>query len=200
MARCATPLRGTVKADVCVIGGGLAGLTTALELSRRKKKVVLLEAKQLAWGASGRNGGFVSNGFAEGIENVQKRVGLEAARALYSLSRHGSEYVRREIESGDPAIKMGEGWIVALRHRDTGDLKSYREMMARDYDEEFQFLSTEQTREKLNSVRYFESISNPRAFHFHPLRYSLMLARKAEKAGASLHENSQALSVQKQGK
>ena len=188
-----------MKADVCVIGGGLAGLTTALELSRRKKKVVLLEAKQLAWGASGRNGGFVSNGFAEGIENVQKRVGLEAARALYSLSRHGSEYVRREIEAGDPAIKMGEAWIVALRHRDTGDLKSYRDMMARDYDEDFQFLSTEQTREKLNSVRYFESISNPRALHFHPLKYALMLARAAEKAGASLHENSRAQVVQKQG-
>ncbi len=192
-------LRGPVKADVCVIGGGLAGLTTALELSRRKKKVVLLEAKQLAWSASGRNGGFVSNGFAEGIENVQKRVGLEAARALYSLSRHGSEYVRREIEVGDPAIKMGEAWIVALRHRDTGSLKSYRDMMARDYGEDFQFLSTEQTREKLNSVRYFESISNPRALHFHPLKYALMLARAAEKAGASLHENSRAQVVQKQG-
>src|SRR5215207_2902767 len=130
-------LRGQVEADVCVIGGGLAGLTTALELPRRKQKVVLLEAKQLAWGASGRNGGFVSNGFAEGIENVQKRVGLEAARALYSLSRHGSEYVRREIEAGDPTIKMGEAWIVALRHRDTGSLKAYRDMMARDYDEDF---------------------------------------------------------------
>ena len=192
-------LRGRVKADVCVIGGGLAGLTTALELSRRKKKVVLLEAKQLAWGASGRNGGFVSNGFAEGIENVQKRVGLEAARALYSLSRHGSEYVRREIEANDPTIKMGEAWIVALRHRDTGGLKAYRDMMARDYDDDFQFLSTEQTREKLNSLRYFESISNPRALHFHPLKYALMLARAAEKAGASLHENSQAQVVQKQG-
>jgi gamma-glutamylputrescine oxidase len=193
------PLRGTVKADVCVIGGGLAGLTTALELSRRKKKVVLLEAKQLAWGASGRNGGFVSNGFAEGIENVQKRVGLEAARALYSLSRHGSEYVRREIASGDPTIKMGEGWIVALRHGDMGRLKSYRDMMARDYGEDLEFLSAEQTREKLNSLRYFESIFNPRAFHFHPLKYSLMLAREAEKKGASLHENSQALAVQKLG-
>ncbi|MEP7172653.1 MAG: FAD-binding oxidoreductase [Aestuariivirga sp.] len=193
------PLRGPVKADVCVIGGGLAGLTTALELSRRKKKVVLLEAQQLAWGASGRNGGFVSNGFAEGIENVQKLVGLEAARALYSLSRHGSEYVRREIEAGEPTIKMGEAWIVALRHRDTGSLKAYRDMMARDYDEDFQFLSTEQTREKLNSVRYFESISNPRALHFHPLKYALMLARAAEKAGASLHENSKAHVVQKQG-
>jgi gamma-glutamylputrescine oxidase len=193
------PLRGQVKADVCVIGGGLAGLTTALELSRRKKKVILLEAKQLAWGASGRNGGFVSNGFAEGIKNVQKRVGLEAARALYLLSRHGSEYVRREIEAGDPTIKMGESWIVALRHWDNGELRSYRDMMARDYDEDFQFLSTEQTREKLNSTRYFESISNPRALHFHPLKYALMLARTAEKAGASLHENSRAQVVQKQG-
>jgi gamma-glutamylputrescine oxidase len=193
------PLRGPVKADVCVIGGGLAGITTALELSRRKKKVILLEAKRLAWGASGRNGGFVSNGFAEGIEKIQRRVGLDAARALYSLSRHGSEYVRREIEAGDPAIKMGEAWIVALRHRDNGDLKSYRDMMARHYDEDLQFLSSGQTREKLNSSRYFESIYNPRALHFHPLRYALMLARKAEEGGASLHENSPALSVQKQG-
>ena len=191
-------LRGQVNADVCVIGGGLAGLTTALELSRRKKRVVLLEAKRLAWGASGRNGGFVSNGFAEGIENVQKRVGLEATRALYSLSRHGSEYVRREIDAGGPAIKMGEAWIVALRHRDNGDLKSYRDMMARDYDEDFQFLAPEQTREKLNSTCYFESIYNPRALHFHPLRYALMLARRAEAGGAILHENTQALSVQKQ--
>ena len=193
------PLRGAVKADVCVIGGGLAGLTTALELSRRKKKVVLLEAKQLAWGASGRNGGFVSNGFAEGIENVQKRVGLEAARALYSLSRHGTEYVRGEIAAGDPTLKMGEGWMVALRHFDNGNFRSYRDMMQRDYGEDFQFLSPEQTREKLNSTRYFESKYDASALHFHPLRYALMLAGKAEKSGASLHENSRAQVVQKLG-
>ena len=191
-------LRGVEKAEVCVIGGGLAGLTTALELSRRGKKVVLLEAKLLAWGASGRNGGFVSNGFAEGIENVEKRVGLHAARALYSLSRHGSEYVRREIEAGDPSIKMGDGWIVALRHRDTGGLKSHRDRMARDYDEDLQLLSKEQTREKLNSTRYYESTFDRSAFHFHPLRYCLMMVRTAEKAGASLHENSPALGVEKQ--
>ena len=192
-------LRGTVKADVCVIGGGLAGLTTALELSRRKKKVILLEAKRLAWGASGRNGGFVSNGFAERIENVQKRVGLDAARALYSLSRHGTEYVRREIAAGDPTLKMGEGWMVALRHSDNGDLRSYRDMMQRDYGEDFQFLSVEQTREKLNSTRYFESKYDASALHFHPLRYALMLARTAETNGAAIYENSPALSVQKQG-
>lgn len=192
-------LRGTVKAEVCVIGGGLAGLTTALELSRREKKVILLEAKRLAWGASGRNGGFVSNGFAEGIENVQKRVGLDGARALYSLSRHGTEYVRREIAAGDPTLKMGEGWMVALRHPDNGELRSYCDMMQRDYGEDFQFLSAGQTREKLNSARYFESKYDASALHFHPLRYALMLARKGETGGAVLHENSPALSVQKQG-
>jgi gamma-glutamylputrescine oxidase len=60
-------LNGDHSADVCVIGGGLAGLTVALELARSGKKVVLLEASRIACGASGRNGGFVSNGFALGI-------------------------------------------------------------------------------------------------------------------------------------
>jgi gamma-glutamylputrescine oxidase len=192
-------LRGNVKTDVCVVGGGLAGLTTALELSRRHKRVILLEAKKVAWAASGRNGGFVSNGFAEGIEAVQARIGLDAARALYLLSARGTEYVRGEIENSDPTLKMGDGWIVALRHRDQGDLRNYRDMMARDYGEDFEFLSPEQTRERLNSPRYFQSIANPKAFHFHPLRYALMLAAKAEALGAVIYEDSPALSVEKQG-
>jgi len=74
-------LAGRVEAEACVVGAGLAGLTTALELARRGKSVVLLEGRRVAWGASGRNGGFVSNGFAEGMGNVAKRVGLPAAQA-----------------------------------------------------------------------------------------------------------------------
>jgi gamma-glutamylputrescine oxidase len=195
----AETLRGPMETDVCVIGGGLAGLTTALELSRRNKRVVLLEAKKLAWAASGRNGGFVSNGFAEGIENVQQRVGLDAARALYALSVGGTKYVANEIATGDPSIRMGTGWLTVLRHRDNGALRFHCDMMQRDYGEELQLLSRAETQERLESARYFESQYDPSALHFHPLRYALMLADKAMAKGAALFENTAAITVQKRG-
>ncbi len=189
------PLRGRVEADTCVIGGGLAGLTTALELARRGGSVVLLEAKRIAWGASGRNGGFVSNGFAEGMENVAARVGLEAAKGLYQLSCFGTEYVRREIAEGDPSIKMGEGWQGCIRYSKAAEKQAGVETMTRTYGQELQFLDVAATRARVNSQRYFQSSYDPTAFHMHPLRYALMLASKAETAGARLFEGSPVKSV-----
>ena len=187
-------LSGKVDAEVCVIGGGLAGLTTALELARRGASVVLIEAKRIAWAASGRNGGFVSNGFALGMDKVKAKTGIEGARALYGLSRFGTEFVRREIAEGDPSIKMGEGWLNAIRYDNAAEKQAGIAAMA-DYGQEMQFLSTAQTRAKLVTERYFQGSYDPSAFHMHPLRYALMLAKKAEAAGARLFENSAALAV-----
>jgi gamma-glutamylputrescine oxidase len=191
------PLTGEVEADVCVVGGGFAGLTCALELARRGKRVVLLEAKRLAWGASGRNGGFVASGFAERIDNVAARVGLGAAQALYNLSRQGTEYMRREIANADPSIKMGDGILKVVRYENAAGLMAQRDVMARDYGEDLEFLDTEATRARLNSYRYYQALHNQRSFHIHPLRYSLIIAHLAEAAGATLHENSPALEVVK---
>src|SRR5581483_5422432 len=101
-----------IDTDVCVVGGGLAGLTTALELARRNYPVVLLEARQIAWSASGRNTGFVLPGFAQDPSIVADRVGLEQTRKLWNLSEQGLDYVRRAIaehrmEGVDPA----DGWL-----------------------------------------------------------------------------------------
>jgi gamma-glutamylputrescine oxidase len=193
------PLKGTVEADVCVVGGGLAGLTTAVELQRRGRRVVLLEAGRFAWGASGRNGGFVFNGFARSIDEVAATAGLDRAKALYRLSKHGTEYVRREIASLAPDARMGDGVLVALRIDDAEALRKRRETMAREFDEPLEFKSTDETRAFLRTGRYFQSLLQSKAFHIHPLRYALALAREAQKYGAQLHENTQALSVEKEG-
>jgi gamma-glutamylputrescine oxidase len=69
---------------VCVVGAGLAGLTTVRELARRGRSVVLLEARRIAWNASGRNDGFVLPGFAESMDKIVSRVGLDHAKALWA--------------------------------------------------------------------------------------------------------------------
>src|SRR5438874_2798432 len=97
----AAPERGRLvydlDVDVCVIGGGLAGLTVARELARRGWSVAVLEAQRIAWNASGRNAGFVAPGFAERIEAIVDRVGLARAKTLWALSAEGVEYVRTAI-------------------------------------------------------------------------------------------------------
>lgn len=191
-------LTGRTEAEVCVIGGGLAGLTAALELARAGTSVVLLEANRLAWGASGRNGGFVSHGFAEGLSAIRDRVGLDAARALFRLSVAGTEYVRGEIARGDGSVLMGEGMLTAARHDCAEEKRAEAAMLKRDFGFEKTLLDTAATRARLVTGRYFQSLHDASAFHMHPLRYALMIAGKAEAAGARLFEDAAAVAVSRQ--
>jgi glycine/D-amino acid oxidase-like deaminating enzyme len=194
-----TSLDGEHSLDVCVIGGGLAGLTTALELARKGMRVALVEARLVGMGASGRNGGFVFNGFAQDMGQVDAHVGKDAAVKLYEFSKMGTEYVRSEIASSDPSIKMGEGLMVTVRYDDGGGLERYGESMAREYGDEVSYLNTDATRQRLASLRYHGALFYPRAFHIHPLRYCLSLKEKIIAAGGKVFENSPVLSVEKAG-
>src|SRR5262245_61180011 len=91
------PLTFDLDVDVCVVGGGLAGLTTAREIARRGWSVAVLETRRIAWNASGRNDGFVLPGFAESMDRVVARVGLDHAKALWALSDMGLQYVSTAI-------------------------------------------------------------------------------------------------------
>ena len=105
--------------DVCVIGGGLAGLTAAREIARRGWSVAVLEAQTVASGASGRNLGFVLPGFLESLERIIERVGLEQAKELWALSERGLDYVRETIrETNMPGVEPVNGWLSVAKFRE----------------------------------------------------------------------------------
>lgn len=190
---------GDRQADVCVVGAGLAGLTAALELAKAGKEVVLLEQARVGWAASGRNGGFVSGGFAELIFAIEDRLGLDHARALYRLSVEGVGYVRRRIlDAGRGDMIGGHGWLKMVRYDDAAGLERRAERMARDYGAAYRFVDRGELAEYVRSRRYHAGILDMSPFHIQPLDYAVLLAGEAAAAGAAIHENSRVLSVERQ--
>ncbi|EJL01038.1 FAD dependent oxidoreductase [Pseudomonas fluorescens Q2-87] len=186
--------------DVCIIGAGIAGLTTALELTRRGKRVIVLETHQVGWGASGRNGGVVSPGWAEGSGAIRKKLGLEQARTLFQMSVEGVDIVRHNITDlnlvgCDPSA----GTIRVKRYDDSAGVKNHIESMRRDFGYELNFLDTAQVRERAHTQRYFQGIEDPKALHFHPLNYCLGLALAIEAAGGRIYEGTKMLAWQRKG-
>lgn len=188
------PLSGTRDCDVCVIGGGLAGLTAAYFLAKAGQTVVLLEENRIGWGASGRNGGFVSPGYALGRESIASMIGPDDANRLHRLSIDGMRLVKDMIAEhaiSDAAPRPG---IMSVIRYDTGDrMRADADLIRKTFDYELQFLDRDEVRERLRSSRYFQALRDPEAFHFHPLNYLRGLASAFERMGGTIHESSPAL-------
>lgn len=187
---------GRIQADVCVIGGGLAGLTAALKLARSGRKVVLLEAQRVAWGASGRNGGFVSAGYATGLSSIERRVGKDQAKELFRLSMEGVDIIRRNIdELGIDDAKLVPGIAKAVRYNSRGALQAACETQRREFGLNLRYLPRDEVRSLFVSPKYHEAVLDEGAFHFHPLNYGRALAREATRLGVVIHESSAVISA-----
>jgi len=91
-------LAESTRADVCIVGGGYTGLSSAIHLRKLGYSVVVLEANRMGWGASGRNGGHVGTGQRAGQHALEKLVGMQRARALWDLGLEGVDTVCQLIE------------------------------------------------------------------------------------------------------
>ena len=201
--RVASPERGRLNfdldVDVCVIGGGLAGLTVAREVAERGWSVAVLEANLIAWSASGRNSGFVLPGFAEDVSGMIERVGLDHTKELWALSEQGLAYVRRTIdETAMPGVDPVPGWLNVSKTDNAAVQRAAMERL-RWIGADVEFWPTEQVRAALPNRRYFGALHFPSAFHIHPLNYALGMAALAEKAGARIFEDTPALSIDPAG-
>jgi gamma-glutamylputrescine oxidase len=182
-------LDGALEVETCVVGGGLAGLATALDLAERGRSVVLVEQNRIGWGASGRNGGFVSIGYGKGIPALVERVGLAAAREYVALSRMGHGLLRERIQRY--AIDCGPIQEGALRCAMAGareGLEAFRDDMAREFGLHYEHWPAARVREALATSRYSDAIFNPYTYAVHPLNLCRGLARAIEAEGGQVLE------------
>jgi glycine/D-amino acid oxidase-like deaminating enzyme len=194
------PLGYDIDVDVCVIGGGLAGLTTAREIARRGWSVTLLEARKLAWNASGRNTGFVLPGFAQDPWHIAERVGLPRTRELWAMSAQGLNYVRDTIaETKMEGVAPVDGWLYVSKTDQPDTMAADAAWMRDELGSDVEFWPTDAVRAKLKSERYFQAIHYPSAFHIHPLNYAFGLARAAAADGVRIFEDTPAISIDAAG-
>jgi glycine/D-amino acid oxidase-like deaminating enzyme len=176
--------------DVCVVGGGLAGLTVAREAARLGATVALLEARTVGWSASGYNLGAVTPGFGVDIEQIVSRIGLEGARELWELSQQGVDYVRAAASAdGTPGIAITNGFL-EVSSVDSGDrLVGRLQLLGEEFGSDVEGWLPERVREAIRTPHYFHGVHHPRSFHIHGLNYARALALQAERAGVRIFED-----------
>ncbi|MGQ4583567.1 FAD-dependent oxidoreductase [Lysobacter sp. F60174L2] len=195
------PLDGSAEARVCIIGGGFAGLNTALGLAERGvRDVVLLEAGRIGHGASGRNGGFVFGGFSRGEDALLRELGPGRARALHRGTLDAVELIRGRIRKYaidcDP-VEAGVIW--ANWFRDPAVLRARQRLLADHFGVDWEWLPRAELRQLIHTGRYGDALLERQGFHFHPLKYVEGLGTAVMAAGVAVHEDSPAIGLDRAG-
>lgn len=186
------PLRGEVTADVCVIGGGIAGCSTALELAERGYRVVLLEGQRIGWGASGRSGGQAITGFASGQNKLVQQVGADNARRMWNISLEGLQLIRDRVAKYNIDCDLHWGQMhAAIKPRQRDELLHEKREAEEKYGyKQLRFLERADVEALIDTQRYCAGLYDGGSGHLHPLNYTLGLAAAASAAGVTIHEHS----------
>jgi gamma-glutamylputrescine oxidase len=191
-------LTGDVEADVCVVGGGIAGCATALFLAERGYRVVLLEGNRIAFGASGRSGGQAIVGYACSQDTLVAQVGPADARKLFDLTVDALDLVKALVERHRIDCDLHWGHLhTAIKPRQEADLRAYQEELTGEYGYAgTRWLDRAELGEVLDTDRYIGGLRDDRSGHLHPLNYTLGLAAAAEAAGVRIYEQAMVVGIE----
>ncbi len=194
-------LTSDIDVDICVIGGGLTGISSAINLSKKGYSVILCEARKIGWGASGRNGGQLGIGMRKDQFTIEKKLGLRHAKELWSLGLEAVEDVKNLIKENEIDCHLVNGVMsTACFEKDIDEYKFEIEHMAKNYDfEGYQFFNKEKIREEINSKMYLAGLLNSGSYHLNPLKLTIGLAKVAQKNKVKIFENTPIEKIREEG-
>ena len=184
-------LEGGKSVDICVVGAGFTGVSTALDLAERGYSVALIEANRVGWGASGRNGGHLINGIS-GLEKIRKKHGNSIGDMLWDLRWRGNDIIYDRVEKYDIQCDLKSGFVeVALKPRQMADLEEYAALRdSHKFPYKYELWDKERTRAMLGTDAYIGGFACYRDGHLHPLNLCIGEARAAHKLGVQIFEQS----------
>lgn len=191
-----SPLRGEQHADVCVIGAGFTGVSTALYLAERGYNVHVVEANKVGWGASGRNGGQLISGIT-GERAVARQAGREVEDLFSEMRWAGHDIIRQRVEKYSIECDLKFGYVsVGEKPR---HLRWFEDDLTQlhkaGFPHEVRLLSAEETSELVGSDAYIGGLLNMGNGHLHPLNLCIGEARAAESLGATFYEQSPVIDI-----
>jgi gamma-glutamylputrescine oxidase len=191
-------LAENLSVDVCILGAGITGLSTAIECAKAGLKVAVLEAQQVGWGASGRSGGQAIFGYGCDQHKITAMLGLEDSRKLFDFSVEGLKIIHDNCREFTIDCDWQAGHAhVAIKPRHTDELKHWQEDLEKNFSYSLLWWDKQALQSQLASSRYIGALYDINSGHLHPLKYTLGLAKAAESLGVKIYEHSAVTELQR---
>ena len=184
-------LTSNIDTDICIIGGGLTGISSAINLSKKGYSVILCEARKIGWGASGRNGGQLGIGMRKDQFTIEKKLGMRHAKELWSLGLEAVDEVKNLIKENKINCHLVNGVMsTACFEKDIDEYKFEIEHMAKYYNfGAYTFYNKLEINEEINSKMYLAGMLNSASYHLNPLKLTIGLAKVAKDSNVKIFEN-----------
>jgi gamma-glutamylputrescine oxidase len=184
-------LENNLDIDLCVVGGGLTGISSALNLAMKGYSVALCEARILGWGASGRNGGQLGIGMRKDQFFIEKKLGFEHAKELWNIGLEAVSETTKLISKYNIQCALQKGVIHAgFSKRNRDDFHFEIEHMHKHYNYDgYEFFNKHAVKEEINSDIYNSGLLNNDNYHLNPLKLLLGLANELAKLKVRIYEN-----------
>ncbi|WP_029617286.1 NAD(P)/FAD-dependent oxidoreductase [Pseudorhizobium marinum] len=190
-------LQGEIEADVCVIGAGFTGISAALELCERGYSVVVLEAERIGFGASGRNGGQIVNGYSRDLQTIAGRYGSDKAVKLGAMSLEGGEIIRNRVATYkiDCGLVQG-GFFAAFTEKQVREMAAHKANWEKYGHSGLEMVGKDEVSRYVKTDRYAGGMIDRLGGHIHPLNLVLGEAAVVESLGGRIFEGSRVTGVE----